>query len=101
MIGKLAARDSGSGTQFKPQIYQDRRRGQNRGSYDRCSYDQQLIKIDIGQIVEMVETRGVQAIIVPDQDQGLAQTKTESDVTSIGNMIISQRTVLPQGKEEN
>ena len=40
MIGKLAARDSRSGRQFKPQIYQRKRRGQNRGSYDRHSYDQ-------------------------------------------------------------
>ena len=40
MIGKQAARDSGSGQQFKPQIYQSKRRGQNRGSYNRCSYDQ-------------------------------------------------------------
>ena len=35
MIGKLATRDSGMGRQFKPQIYQDRGRGQNRGNYDR------------------------------------------------------------------
>ena len=41
MIGKLATRDRGSGRQFKPQIYQGRGRGQNRGNYDRCSYDQQ------------------------------------------------------------
>ena len=34
MIGKLAARDSGSGKQFKPQINQGKRKGQNRGSYD-------------------------------------------------------------------
>ena len=40
MIGKLAAGDSGSGRQFKPQIYQCKRRGQNRGSYDGCNYDQ-------------------------------------------------------------
>ena len=37
----------------------------------------------------MIETIGVQAIVGPDQDQGLAKTKTESDVTSVGNMIIS------------
>ena len=41
MIGKLATRDSAAGRQFKPQIYQGRGRGQNRGNYDRCSYDQQ------------------------------------------------------------
>ena len=40
MIGKLAARDSESGRQFKAQIYPIKRRGQNRGSYNRCSYDQ-------------------------------------------------------------
>ena len=44
MIGKLAARDSGSGRQFKPQAYQGKRGGQNRDSYDRCSYDQQGYK---------------------------------------------------------
>ena len=40
MIGKLATRDSGTCRQFKPQIHQGRGRGQNRGNYDRCSYDQ-------------------------------------------------------------
>ena len=30
MIGKLTTRESGTGTQFKPQIYQNRVRGQNR-----------------------------------------------------------------------
>ena len=39
LIGKLAARDSRSGRQFKPQIYQGKDRGQNRSSYDRCIYD--------------------------------------------------------------
>ena len=53
MIGKLAARDSRSGRQFKPKIYQGKRRGQNGGSYDRCSYDQWGIKIDIGKTVEV------------------------------------------------
>ena len=33
-------RDSGSGRQFKPQIYQGKGRGQNRGNYDRCNYNQ-------------------------------------------------------------
>ena len=40
MTGKLAARDRGSGRHFQPQVYQGKRRGQNRGSYDRCNYDQ-------------------------------------------------------------
>ena len=30
MIGKLVTRDSGTGRQFKPQIYQNRGRGQKR-----------------------------------------------------------------------
>ena len=41
MIGKLATRDSGTGRQFKPQICQARGRGQNRGKYERCNYDEQ------------------------------------------------------------
>ena len=41
MIGKLATRDSGTGRQFKPQIYQGRGRGQNGGNYNRWNYDQQ------------------------------------------------------------
>ena len=41
MIGKLATRDSGPGRKFKPQIYQGKGRGQNRGNYDRHNYDQQ------------------------------------------------------------
>ena len=41
MIGKLASRDSGSGRQFKPKIYQGKGTGQNRGNYDRHNYDQQ------------------------------------------------------------
>ena len=40
VIGKLATRDSGAARQFKPQIHQSRGRGQNRGNYDRCNYDQ-------------------------------------------------------------
>ena len=40
ILGKLAARDSRSGRQFKPQVYQGKKGGQNRGSYDKCGYDQ-------------------------------------------------------------
>ena len=49
----------------------------------------------------MIETIGVQAIVGPDQDQGQVQTETESDVISVGIMIISQRTDPPLGKREN
>ena len=41
MIGKLATRDRRSVRQFKPQIYQGKVRGQNRGNYERCNYKQQ------------------------------------------------------------
>ena len=37
MIGKLATRDSGTSRQFKPQIYQNRGRGQNR-NYNQRNY---------------------------------------------------------------
>ena len=38
IIGKLATRDSKTGRQFKPQIYQGKGRGQNRSN--RQNYDQ-------------------------------------------------------------
>ena len=38
MTGILVTRDSESVRQFKPQINQGR--GQNRGNYGRCNYDQ-------------------------------------------------------------
>ena len=41
MMGKLAARDKRYNRQFKPQIFQSKRRGQSREFYDRYIYDQQ------------------------------------------------------------
>ena len=37
MIGKLAAKDSGRVKKFKPQVHQNRGRGQNRG-YNQRNY---------------------------------------------------------------
>ena len=42
---------------------------------------------------------GVQVIVGPDKDQGQGQIETESDVTSVGNLIILQRIVLYPGKK--
>ena len=39
MMGKLAARDNRNNRQFKPQIYQSRRRGQSQKFYDSFNYD--------------------------------------------------------------
>ena len=39
MMGKLAAGDNGTTGQFKPQIYQSRRRGQRRNFYDTHNFD--------------------------------------------------------------
>ena len=39
MMGKLAAGDNGINKQFKPQIYQSKRRGQGSNFYDKCHYD--------------------------------------------------------------
>ena len=36
---KLVMRDNGTNRQFKPQIYQSKRRGQNRNCYDTHNYD--------------------------------------------------------------
>ena len=42
------------------------------------------------EILVMIETIGVQAIVGSGQDQGQVQIETESDVTGVGNMIILQ-----------
>ena len=39
MMGKIAARDNGTTKQYKPQIYQSRRRGQSRSFYDSHNCD--------------------------------------------------------------
>ena len=39
MMSKLTAKDEGLKKQFKPKIFQGKRRGQNRNIYDRCNYD--------------------------------------------------------------
>ena len=44
MIGKLAARNSGTSRQFKPQIHQSRGRGQNRNYNQRILSEQVEIK---------------------------------------------------------
>ena len=66
MIGRLAARDSEAGRQFKPQIYQGERRGQNRGSYESAIMISNIIKIDI---VQKVETEDSTDKI--EEDQGM------------------------------
>ena len=49
MMGKLAARGNETNRQFKPQVYQSRRRGQSRKFYDIMT--EEITKIDIDQIV--------------------------------------------------
>ena len=38
MTSKLAANEEGVNKQFKPKIYQNKRRGQARNLYDKCNY---------------------------------------------------------------
>ena len=40
MMSKLTAKDDGLNKQFKPKIFQGKRRGQTRNFCDRCNYDQ-------------------------------------------------------------
>ena len=40
MMSKLTTEDESQNKQFKPKIYQDKRRGQTRNFYDRHSYEQ-------------------------------------------------------------
>ena len=40
MMSKLTTQGDGQDKQFKPRIYQGKRRGQMRNFYNRCTYDQ-------------------------------------------------------------
>ena len=40
MMSKLIAKDDGANKQFKPKMFQSKRRGQTRNFYDKHSYDQ-------------------------------------------------------------
>ena len=50
MMNKLAANNKGTNKQFKPKIYQSKRRCQTRNFYDRNNYQ------DIDQVVEIGES---------------------------------------------
>ena len=39
MMGELVTRNNGMNRQFKPLIYQSKRRGQSRNFYNTCNYD--------------------------------------------------------------
>ena len=41
MMSKLTTQDDSQNKQFKPNIYQSKRRGQTRNFYNKCNYDQQ------------------------------------------------------------
>ena len=56
MIGKLATKDNGTVRQFKPQIYQNRGRGQNR-KYKQQSY-QNRYRSDSGDRRQYRQDRG-------------------------------------------
>ena len=40
MMSNLTAKDDGLNKQFKPMIFQNKRRGQTTNFYDKCHYDQ-------------------------------------------------------------
>ena len=42
MMSKLTAQDDSQNKQFKPNIYQSKRKGQIRNFYNRCNYDQRI-----------------------------------------------------------
>ena len=42
MMSKLTAQDDSQNKQFKPKIYQSKRKGQIRNFYNRCNYDQRI-----------------------------------------------------------
>ena len=70
LMGKLATRDNGTNRQFKPQIYQSKRRGHSRNFYDTHIMIEEIIKIDIDQIEEIEEFSLVDKVEV---DQGMSK----------------------------
>ena len=74
MMSKLAAQNENQNKQFKPMIYQSKRRGQTRNFYD-WHYDQRNYQIiDIGQIVRIGEyclVVGYNMDRVTETDQGI------------------------------
>ena len=55
MVSKLTAQDDDQIKQFKPKIYQSKRKGQTRNFY----MVRKVIKVNIGQIVEIGEYHSV------------------------------------------
>ena len=52
MMNKLATRDNGMNRQFKPQIYQSKRRGESRNFLIHVIMIEEMIKIGTDQIAE-------------------------------------------------
>ena len=55
MMNKLTTQDDSQNKQFKPKIYQGKRRGQTRNFYDRLPMIKAMIKIAIDQTMEIEE----------------------------------------------
>ena len=53
MMSKLTARENGTNKQFKPKIFQSKRRGQTRNFHDKCNYDQRNYQKGIDQVMEI------------------------------------------------
>ena len=53
LMNKLTTQDDSQNKQFKPKIYQSKRRGQTRNFYSRHNYNQRIFKIGIDQILEI------------------------------------------------
>ena len=63
MTSKIAVKDDGTNKQFKPQIYQSKRREQTRNFYDKCNYDQRnyqnryrsnlVVELSMDKIIEL------------------------------------------------
>ena len=67
-MGKLTTRDNRTNRQFKPQIYQSKRRGQSRNFVISVIMTEEIIKIGMDQIVEIEEFNLVDKVEV---DQGM------------------------------
>ena len=73
MMSKLAANNEGTNKQFKPKIFQSRRRGQTGNFYDKHNYKQRNYHIRVG-IDHIVEIGEIRMDKITEVDQGMNKT---------------------------
>ena len=102
IMGKLVARDKGTNRQFKPQIYQSRRRGQSINFYDSIIMIEEIVKSDTDQIVVTGEISIDKVEVDPGMNKIIGEEILEAmrDLTNISeDKIVEENTEVIIGME--